>query len=145
MGLAPYGEPRYAELILDKLVVLKGDGSFRLDLDFFNYCQGLRMTSKRFERLFAGPPRPPESPFTQCEMDLAVAVPAVGWFSPRFLRLVSVGMSYAAFPVGFVVSHVVLALVYYGVLTPIIIVLLLVTLLIVLSGSAAAPFIYTLF
>jgi len=119
MGLAPYGEPRYVDLILDKLVDLKDDGSFRLDLDFFNYCQGLRMTSKRFERLFGGLPRPPESPLTQREMDLAVAVPAVGWFSPRFLRLVFVGMSYAAFPVGFVVSHVVLAVVFYGVLTPI--------------------------
>jgi carbamoyltransferase len=77
MGLAPYGEPRYAELILDKLVDLKDDGSFRLDLDFFNYCQGLTMTSKRFERLFGGLPRPPESPLTQREMDLAASVQVV--------------------------------------------------------------------
>jgi carbamoyltransferase len=77
MGLAPYGEPRYVDLILDKLVDLKDDGSFRLDLDFFNYCQGLRMTSKRFERLFGGLPRPPESPLTQREMDLAASVQVV--------------------------------------------------------------------
>jgi carbamoyltransferase len=77
MGLAPYGEPRYVDLILDKLVDLKDDGSFRLDLDFFNYCQGLTMTSKRFERLFGGLPRPPESPLTQREMDLAASVQVV--------------------------------------------------------------------
>ncbi|MEJ2188232.1 MAG: carbamoyltransferase [Acidobacteriota bacterium] len=77
MGLAPYGEPRYADLILEKLVDLKEDGSFRLDLDFFNYCQGLTMTSKRFERLFGGSPRTPEAPLSQREMDLAASVQVV--------------------------------------------------------------------
>jgi len=77
MGLAPYGEPRYVDLILDKLMDLKDDGSFRLDLDYFNYCQGLTMTSKRFERLFGGPPRKPESPLTQREMDMAASVQVV--------------------------------------------------------------------
>jgi len=77
MGLAPYGEPRYERLILEKLVDLKPDGSFRLDMSHFNYCQGLRMTSKRFERLFDGPPRRPESPLTEREMDLAASVQKV--------------------------------------------------------------------
>jgi len=77
MGLAPYGEPRYADLILDTLLELHDDGSFRLNLDYFNYCQGLTMTSKRFERLFGGPPRRPESPLTQREMDLAASIQRV--------------------------------------------------------------------
>ena len=77
MGLAPYGEPRYADLILEHLLDLKEDGSFRLDLDYFNYCQGLTMTSRRFEELFGGPPRPPESPLTQREMDLAASIQKV--------------------------------------------------------------------
>ncbi len=77
MGLAPYGEPRYAELILDKLIELHDDGSFRLNLDFFDYCQGLTMTSKAFDRLFGGPPRQPESPVTQREMDLAASIQKV--------------------------------------------------------------------
>jgi len=74
MGLAPYGEPRYADLILEKLIDLKSDGSFRLDLDYFNYCQGLTMTSSRMDRLLGGPPRPPETPLTQREMDLAASI-----------------------------------------------------------------------
>ena len=77
MGLAPYGEPRYADLILENLLDLKDDGSFRLDLSYFNYCQGLTMTSKRFDRLFGGPPRKAESPLTQREMDLAASVQTV--------------------------------------------------------------------
>jgi carbamoyltransferase len=77
MGLAPYGEPRYAEEILDKLIDLKPDGSFRMDLSYFNYCQGLTMTSKKFDRLFGGPPRSPETPLTQREMDLAASVQVV--------------------------------------------------------------------
>lgn len=77
MGLAPYGEPKYADLILDKLVDLKPDGSFRMDMSYFNYCQGLTMTSRKFERLFGGPPRRPETPLTQREMDLAASVQAV--------------------------------------------------------------------
>jgi carbamoyltransferase len=71
MGLAPYGEPRYVEQILGELMDLKEDGSLRLDMRYFNYCQGLTMTSEAFHRLFGGPPRKPESPLTQREMDLA--------------------------------------------------------------------------
>ncbi len=74
MGLAPYGEPRYAAAILEHLVDLKDDGSFRLNQRYFNYCQGLTMTSRAFERLFGGPPRSPESQLTQREMDLARSV-----------------------------------------------------------------------
>ena len=77
MGLAPYGRTTYAELILDKLLDLKDDGSFRMDMSYFNYCQGLTMTSRKFHRLFGGPPRRPESPITQREMDLAASVQAV--------------------------------------------------------------------
>jgi carbamoyltransferase len=77
MGLAPYGEPKYAGLILEKLVHLKADGSLRMDMSYFNYCQGLRMTSRKFERLFGGPPRKPEAPLTEREMDLAASVQKV--------------------------------------------------------------------
>jgi len=77
MGLAPYGEPIYIETILDKIVDLRDDGSFRLDLSYFDYCTKLRMTSKRFDELFDGPPRAPESPITQREMDLAASVQRV--------------------------------------------------------------------
>ncbi|MGB3562831.1 MAG: carbamoyltransferase [Thermoanaerobaculia bacterium] len=74
MGLAPYGEPKYVQTILDHLVDLREDGSFRLDMKYFNYCQGLTMTSKRLHRLFGGPPRQPEAELTQKEMDLARSV-----------------------------------------------------------------------
>ncbi len=77
MGLAPYGSPIYADEILDKLLDLKDDGSFRLDLSYFNYCQGLTMTSKNFDHLFGGPPRAPETSLTQREMDLAASVQKV--------------------------------------------------------------------
>jgi carbamoyltransferase len=77
MGLAPYGEPRYAQTILDHLVDLKPDGSFRLDQSYFHYCTGLSMTNARFEALFGGPPRAPEAPLTQRDMDLAASVQAV--------------------------------------------------------------------
>jgi carbamoyltransferase len=77
MGLAPYGTPKYTEEILDKLLDLKDDGSFRLDLSYFNYCQGLTMTSRRFDGLFGGPPRTPESPLTQREMDIAASIQKV--------------------------------------------------------------------
>ena len=81
MGLAPYGDPaaaaRYAALIRDHLIDLRDDGSFRLDMDYFNYCQGLTMTGERFHRLFGGPPRQAESPLTQKEMDLAAALQIV--------------------------------------------------------------------
>jgi carbamoyltransferase len=77
MGLAPYGEPTYERLILEKLIDLKDDGSFRMDLSYFNYCQGLTMTSRKFDALFDGPPRSPESPLTQREMDLAASIQKV--------------------------------------------------------------------
>ena len=77
MGLAPYGRPRFADTILDHLLDLRADGSFRLDLSYFNYCHGLTMTSARFHELFEGPPRAPESPITQREMDLAASIQAV--------------------------------------------------------------------
>jgi len=77
MGLAPYGEPRYAGVILDELVDLKADGSFRLDLDYFNYCVGLTMTNGRFDRLFGQPPRTPEQLLTPFHMDIAASVQKV--------------------------------------------------------------------
>ena len=77
MGLAPYGTPKYAEPILEHLMDLKDDGSFRLDLSYFDYCTGLRMTNERFDDLLGGPPRAPESPVTQREMDLAASIQAV--------------------------------------------------------------------
>lgn len=77
MGLAPYGEPTYVDLILDKLIDLKDDGSFRLDMSYFNYCQGLTMTSSKFHDLFGGPPRTAEGKMTQREMDLAASIQKV--------------------------------------------------------------------
>ena len=77
MGLAPYGEPKYAQTILDKLIDLKDDGSFRLDLSYFAYCTGLRMTNDKFDALFGGPPRKAEDRVTQREMDLAASVQKV--------------------------------------------------------------------
>src|SRR5467141_3231275 len=77
MGLAPYGEPKYVELILRELIDLKDDGSFRLNMKYFNYGVGLTMTNARFERLFGGPPRKPESRLTQRDMDLARSIQEV--------------------------------------------------------------------
>ena len=77
MGLAPYGEPVYYDLIMDKLIDLKDDGSLRMDMRYFPYCHSTVMTSRRFERLFGGPPRKPESPITQREMDIAASIQAV--------------------------------------------------------------------
>tara|TARA_R110002111_G_scaffold227346_1_gene288822 strand:- start:46194 stop:48032 length:1839 start_codon:yes stop_codon:yes gene_type:complete len=77
MGLAPYGEPRYADLIREKLIDIKPDGSLRLDLSYFNFCQGLTMTSKRFHQLFGGLPRQPETEITQRDMDLAASIQTV--------------------------------------------------------------------
>ncbi|MGD2019498.1 MAG: carbamoyltransferase N-terminal domain-containing protein, partial [Thiohalocapsa sp.] len=77
MGLAPYGEPRYQDLILEHLLALKDDGTFRMDMRYFNYANGLTMTSRAFDKLFGGPPRKPESPITQREMDLAASIQAV--------------------------------------------------------------------
>ena len=77
MGLAPYGKPTYVRPILDNLIDLKPDGSFRLALDYFDYCTGLTMTNGRFDVLFGGPARTPEEPLTQRHMDLAASVQAV--------------------------------------------------------------------
>ena len=77
MGLAPYGEPKYASLIIDKLMDLKDDGTFRLNLDYFNYCIGLTMTNDKFARLFGQPVRTPEKVLTQFHMDIAASVQKV--------------------------------------------------------------------
>ncbi len=77
MGLAPYGEPKYKQLILDNLIDVKPDGSFWLDQSYFNYATGLTMTSKKFDKLFGAPPRQAESPLTQRDMDLAASVQAI--------------------------------------------------------------------
>lgn len=77
MGLAPYGKPRFKDLILKELIDLKEDGSFKLNMKYFDYCAGLRMTNRRFHELFGGPPRKPESRVTQREMDLARSVQEV--------------------------------------------------------------------
>jgi len=74
MGLAPYGEPRYKQKMYDHLVDLKEDGSFRMNMEYFDYCAGLTMTNSRFEKLFDGPPRVPETNLTQRELDLARSV-----------------------------------------------------------------------
>ncbi|HUF28138.1 MAG TPA: carbamoyltransferase [Gemmatimonadaceae bacterium] len=74
MGLAPYGEPKYVQAILDEILDLKEDGSLKLDLDFFNFQKGLTMTSEKFHRLLGGPPREPETRLGQREMDLARSV-----------------------------------------------------------------------
>ena len=74
MGLAPYGDPKYADRILEHLIDLKPDGSFRMDMTYFRYCEGLRMTSPAFDDLFDGPPRKPETPITQREMDIAASI-----------------------------------------------------------------------
>jgi carbamoyltransferase len=74
MGLAPYGEPKYVDVILDKLLDLKEDGTFRLDMSYFNYCTGLTMTNEKFAKLFGGPPREPETEVTQREMDIAASI-----------------------------------------------------------------------
>ena len=77
MGLAPYGDPKYAELIYEHLIDLKDDGSFRLNLDYFDYCTGLKMTNRRFDDLFGGPARRAEDRLTQHHMDLAASIQAV--------------------------------------------------------------------
>lgn len=77
MGLAPYGEPKYAQTILDHLIDLKPDGSYRLDQSYFDYCTGLTMTNAKFDALFGAPPRKPEEPLTQREMDLAASLQVV--------------------------------------------------------------------
>ena len=77
MGLAPYGQPKYAQLIKDHLIDIKEDGSFALDMSYFNYCTGLTMTNAKFDQLFGGPRRGEETALTQREMDLAASIQAV--------------------------------------------------------------------
>ena len=77
MGLAPYGKPKHVQAIYDHLIDLKPDGTFRLNMDYFNYCTGLTMTSGKFDDLFGGPPRKPESKLTQRDMDLARSIQEV--------------------------------------------------------------------
>ncbi len=77
MGLAPYGEPKYYDIIMDQLIDVKEDGSFRLNMDYFPYCHKTVMVGKKFEQLFGGPRRTPESPLTEREMDMAASVQAV--------------------------------------------------------------------
>ncbi|MGE0679741.1 MAG: carbamoyltransferase, partial [Candidatus Binatia bacterium] len=77
MGLAPYGKPRYVQTIYDHLLDLKSDGTFRLNMEYFNYCTGLTMTNAKFSDLFGGPPRQPETPLSQREMDLARSIQEV--------------------------------------------------------------------
>jgi carbamoyltransferase len=77
MGLAPYGEPRYKDKILEHLIDVKPDGSFRLSMEYFDFCTGLTMTSRRFHELFGGPPRKPDELLTPYHMDLAASVQAV--------------------------------------------------------------------
>ncbi len=77
MGLAPYGKPKYVQAIYDHLIDVKQDGTFRLNLEYFDYCAGLTMTNKKFDAVFGGPPRQPESTLTQREMDLARSIQVV--------------------------------------------------------------------
>lgn len=77
MGLAPYGRPVFYDAIVKNLLDLKEDGSFRMNMAYFNYCQGLTMTNRRFDRLFGGPPRAPEAELTQREMDIAASIQKV--------------------------------------------------------------------
>ena len=77
MGLAPYGEPKYVDLITSHLIDIKPDGTFRLDMRYFNYATGLTMTNRRFDALFGGPPRKPEAELTQREMDIAASIQVV--------------------------------------------------------------------
>jgi carbamoyltransferase len=77
MGLAPYGEPKYVEVIKDRLLEIRDDGSLKMNHEFFSYSQGLRMTNRAFDKLLGGPPRKPESPVTQREMDLARSIQVI--------------------------------------------------------------------
>jgi len=77
MGLAPYGEPKYAQTILDHLIDVKTDGSFRLDLSYFEYCTGLKMTNSRFDALFGGPAKKPQEALSQRHMDVAASIQVV--------------------------------------------------------------------
>ena len=74
MGLAPYGKPRYSKVILDNIINVAEDGSFQINMQYFDFATGLRMTNKKFHRLFGGEPRGPETEITQREMDLAASI-----------------------------------------------------------------------
>lgn len=77
MGLAPYGEPRYVDAIKNEIIDVKDDGSFHMDMTFFNYCQGFTMTNRNFDKLFGGPPRRPEDKLTERDMDIAASIQKV--------------------------------------------------------------------
>ena len=77
MGLAPYGEPKYKKIIKDNLIDIKDDGSFKLNMAYFDYATGLKMTNNKFSKLFGIKPRQPETNLTQNEMDLASSIQAV--------------------------------------------------------------------
>src|SRR5690348_8669076 len=77
MGLAPYGQPKYAKTILDNLIDVKPDGSYRLNMSYFDYCTGLTMTNERFAKLFGGPVRSPDKLLTPFHMDVAASTQAV--------------------------------------------------------------------
>jgi carbamoyltransferase len=77
MGLAPYGEPKFSQAIMDNVIDIQADGSFRMNMDYFDYCTGLKMTNQKFDALFGGTPRKPEDLLTQREMDLAASIQAV--------------------------------------------------------------------
>src|SRR5262249_41002095 len=77
MGLAPYGEPKYVNLIRDKLVDIRDDGSLKMNHEYFSYSQGLRMTNSHLDKLFGGPPRKPDAKLTQREMDLARSIQVI--------------------------------------------------------------------
>ena len=77
MGLAPYGKPRYAPLILKELIDLKSDGSFKMNMKYFGYCNGLKMTNRKFDKLFGAPARKPETPMTERDMDIAASIQQV--------------------------------------------------------------------
>ena len=91
MGLAPYGQPKYVQTIYDHLLDLKPDGTFRLNMDYFDYCTGLTMTNERFHALFGAPPRPPASLLRQEDMDLARRLVPIGKvrFTMRFYAFTS--------------------------------------------------------
>jgi carbamoyltransferase len=91
MGLAPYGEPRYSRLILERLLQLRADGSFWIDQSYFDYCTGLQMTNRRFHALFGGPPRKPETSLNQHHMDLAASIQEV--LTEAVVRMVRVLIS----------------------------------------------------
>lgn len=101
MGLAPYGKPKYRDLILQHLIDLKDDGSFRMDMSYFNFCHRFTMTSKKFDRLFGGPRRSPDQPLTQHHKDLAASIQSVmedimvrmGWHAKQITGMTKLVMA----------------------------------------------------